>query len=637
MEYQVVIDTNAPVQLLATIFGPVDMWSNEAYIPQRTFASLNHLKALVGTAQGRAGHHGYKFHSTLMPAGAKPPEKRQEYRITSPVLLDQSFVSQYENWELRSPYQKFYAKELSHPHTVIIPPNEYYSKGLTERQLTSYNSAVADLIIAEYQKYDLDGMVRIKVNDKLVVKRHARTEIVGMKIGDKDAFEAMNSGRTVEYHFALGPSTKLLWVDLDPNAEFPWADTKRLAREIADYMEGDHTALDNVSVIATQIRFSGRDGFHVYAILSSEISTDDARRTVQTMVDKFIEQQKDERLTAKATKDPKQIRLDYSTLKETGGLRSNYSLAYPTGLACIPLTRKELEEFEKEDAQVYDVMDRLGRALIAHQASWYERQLIDRWIAHHFGHKIKAAEEEIEEGAVRTGYEPTYGERGLMKRRFKEGAKLTPEEHGRIVDIYSTMGWKAFAEYVNKQVYGYAYEALDRQDLWGALEGSAILGKVPLTFKANSLEQYRQKRDFAETPEPKDDEAKPADQDMYVVQLHRAKKAGLHYDLRLTDQGVMKSWAIPNLSELLAGETSKVKAIQTEDHPLSYATFEGIIPEGQYGGGTVEIFDSGVFETTKSTDKTWEFQVRDGKMKGTWVLVKVGKDWILQRGKGWTP
>jgi bifunctional non-homologous end joining protein LigD len=138
-----------------------------------------------------------------------------------------------------------------------------------------------------------------------------------------------------------------------------------------------------------------------------------------------------------------------------------------------------------------------------------------------------------------------------------------------------------------------------------------------------NLDAYRARRDFTKTPEPGPEEGSGAG-NSFVVQKHDATR--LHYDLRLEVDGVMKSWAVTKGPSLVPGD--KRLAVQTEDHPIAYNAFEGIIPAGQYGGGTVMIWDHGTWSPEHDVHKAFakghiDFTLKGEKLKGRWHLVRL--------------
>jgi bifunctional non-homologous end joining protein LigD len=147
-------------------------------------------------------------------------------------------------------------------------------------------------------------------------------------------------------------------------------------------------------------------------------------------------------------------------------------------------------------------------------------------------------------------------------------------------------------------------------------------------LKKNGLGEYALKRNFIVTPEPRGLEP-GAGTRIFVVQEHHARR--LHYDLRLEKEGVLKSWAVPKGIPEKVGE--KRLAVHTEDHPIEYAQFEGIIPEGQYGAGTVKIWDKGTFDVKTWKDDMVEFTLNGQRLRGKFVLTKFKKseekDWLL--------
>jgi len=147
------------------------------------------------------------------------------------------------------------------------------------------------------------------------------------------------------------------------------------------------------------------------------------------------------------------------------------------------------------------------------------------------------------------------------------------------------------------------------------------------------LAEYRRKRDFKKTAEPRAGGSKGGR--IFVVQLHHASHR--HYDFRLEWKGVLKSWAIPKGPSF--DPAVKRLAVEVEDHPISYAGFEGVIPEGNYGAGHVAIFDQGTWKPDGDAGESFErgelkFELHGHNMRGAWVLVRtrlIGsrQQWLL--------
>jgi bifunctional non-homologous end joining protein LigD len=151
------------------------------------------------------------------------------------------------------------------------------------------------------------------------------------------------------------------------------------------------------------------------------------------------------------------------------------------------------------------------------------------------------------------------------------------------------------------------------------------------------LAEYRRKRDFARTAEPRGGRRKRAPKLAYVIQKHAASH--LHFDLRLELDGVMKSWAVPKGPSL--DPAVKRLAMQVEDHPIEYNAFEGTIPKGEYGGGTVMIWDRGTYEYGGDDALEGEAGLREGYRRGDFKFVLHGKrlkgSWVLVRTRRGDP
>src|ERR1700722_13189446 len=154
-----------------------------------------------------------------------------------------------------------------------------------------------------------------------------------------------------------------------------------------------------------------------------------------------------------------------------------------------------------------------------------------------------------------------------------------------------------------------------------------------------ALTVYRTKRDFTKTEEPSGEErVAPSSRLRFVVQKHAARQ--LHYDFRLEWDGVFKSWAVARGPSL--NPADKRLAVEVEDHPLDYGDFEGTIPKGEYGGGTVMLWDRGFWipEGVKSTQDALQagdlkFTLEGDKLKGSWVLVRMRGDKFGGKRTNW--
>jgi bifunctional non-homologous end joining protein LigD len=159
------------------------------------------------------------------------------------------------------------------------------------------------------------------------------------------------------------------------------------------------------------------------------------------------------------------------------------------------------------------------------------------------------------------------------------------------------------------------------------------------------LEQYKNKRDFSVSPEPEGKVAKKEKELRFVVQRHEA--ARLHFDFRLELGGVLVSWAVPKGPSMNTAD--KRLAVHVEDHPVDYLDFEGIIPKGNYGAGTVKVWDHGIFIPVDGKQQPisekkaigsikkgeLKFVLKGRKLKGGFVIVRLkdDKNWLLIKHK----
>ena len=150
--------------------------------------------------------------------------------------------------------------------------------------------------------------------------------------------------------------------------------------------------------------------------------------------------------------------------------------------------------------------------------------------------------------------------------------------------------------------------------------------------ESEKLSEYIKKRHFEETPEPKALVEKNGSKLIYVIQEHHAR--ALHFDLRLEKDGVLKSWAVP---KGIPEDDEKHLAVEVEDHPFEYRSFEGTIPKGQYGAGTVKIWDKGHYKAKLWEKDKIEVTLNGQRLNGRYILVRLkrtgDKNWLMLKGK----
>jgi DNA ligase D-like protein (predicted 3'-phosphoesterase) len=168
------------------------------------------------------------------------------------------------------------------------------------------------------------------------------------------------------------------------------------------------------------------------------------------------------------------------------------------------------------------------------------------------------------------------------------------------------------------------------------------LDREARNMSKSKTKEYADKRDFKRTPEPSGGDWTPSKEPIFVIQKHDASH--LHYDFRLEVDGALKSWAVPKGPS--TDPSDKRLAVPTEDHPLAYANFEGVIPEDQYGGGTVMVWDRGPYRNIRAEkdddsvsmqeaykDGKLEVWLEGEKLKGGYALIRTGSGddarWLL--------
>ena len=244
---------------------------------------------------------------------------------------------------------------------------------------------------------------------------------------------------------------------------------------------------------------------------------------------------------------------------------------------------------------------------------------------------VAAKQKELEERALRV-YEALFQDQDAVEidgviHRFNR----TSASKIRLVKIEGY----TFIEQNPRKDSKWGSMAQDGHNIMWVCKGPAYLYRV---MDGQFLTLRRGKRSKCPPTRAKPAEAKDKEDTkhtgVYVIQKHQATR--LHFDLRLELDGVLKSWAVPKIPPTESGV--RRLAVQVEDHPLEYASFEGVIPEGEYGAGTVEIWDQGEYVLRSKKENTWIIEILGNRLKGVYCLVKFKgkKNWLFFKKKDQT-
>jgi DNA primase len=234
-------------------------------------------------------------------------------------------------------------------HEVLI---HHPHRQLTKQQIFNYYSQdrVRNTILAQIKKSPT--LIQQQFSpDKPVLKRWESGKPIHIKrdagdVNSPNDYQYWIERRATEFHPTIGPKTSKIWLDIDPTEGFPWEKTKELVHLLADKIDNEP------GINATHIQFSGGRGFYIIGELSKEIPTDEARKWANDIARPFTE---DPSITMDIP-TPGELRIDTSTLKNTGSIRGLYSLNSKTGLISIPVEREWLSSFNKEDATIKSVL-----------------------------------------------------------------------------------------------------------------------------------------------------------------------------------------------------------------------------------------------------------------------------------------
>jgi hypothetical protein len=227
-----------------------------------------------------------------------------------------------------------------HPDAVVLK-NSFYPEGLTEYQVWRQLRNHADDLLGQLKGRRV--MVVIKTDEAKIIRRNGASGDP-LRIKTLEGLTEIMSGRTMEFHAVSEKEADLAWIDLDPQEQFPFSEVKSVAIALVPIMR--KTIEADVS-----IKFSGGRGFHLLGALSGKSDVDALRHRLEASIRRFIDSAGG-KLSLGAVRAPDMMRLDVSTLHESGSIRATWSLNADTGLVSVPLAADDLAGFEKGDARI---------------------------------------------------------------------------------------------------------------------------------------------------------------------------------------------------------------------------------------------------------------------------------------------
>jgi hypothetical protein len=229
----------------------------------------------------------------------------------------------------------------AHPDTVLLE-NKFYPAGLNEYQVwRQHQNHLVDLT---KQLLRHRTLLVIKAKDRVVIRRNT-DEGGALEIRNKDDVRRLISGRAMEFHIVADKMTDVAWIDLDPKERFPFDRVKTIATDL-------QPILQDVAGSEVTLKFSGGRGFHLLSWLTEKRDIDELRNALRERLDEYVEQTGQDKLSTGVVREDDMMRLDVSTLHESGSIRAAWSFHSATGLLSIPLTPDDLQAFKKEDARI---------------------------------------------------------------------------------------------------------------------------------------------------------------------------------------------------------------------------------------------------------------------------------------------